>query len=290
MNDQTLARETALDAPTMPGSPTARTILRFGIASTVGLFLVLSLFLAGRRFGGAFDQPLSSPTMLALGIGIAALAGCLRAAWPRATQAPAVAAAAWARLLMPSLAVFLCCYALSLPGSAQWAVALLWFLVVCEEGAWWLAGSPPLPIGRHGTSTNNRSPQMADSNDHQLQSQLDLSGDVDNDVTSDVTQQVTRMRDEDGSELVFGQARAEFVAGERSHSVHLAFCPPLSVNPRITVMHAGGPSAAITVAQAESFGARFDVRLAATARQPESVMIEFEARCEAANQAADATS
>ena len=55
-------------------------------------------------------------------------------------------------------------------------------------------------------------------------------------------------------------------------------------NPRITVMQAIGPPAAITVAQAEAFGARFDIRLASTARQPESVMIEFEARCFAAGE------
>ena len=82
----------------------------------------------------------------------------------------------------------------------------------------------------------------------------------------------------------FGRARAEFTPGERSQIIHLAFCPPLPGDPRITVSHAGGPSATITIAQAETFGARFDIRLAATARQSESVMIEFEVRCLAASE------
>ena len=266
MNDHTLA------AAVGRSSPRSQAILRFGVASTVGLLLILCLFLAGRRFGGAFDQPLSSPIMLLLGIGIAALAGCLRSAWPRGANTLASVSSV-ARLLLPSVAVFLFCYALSLPGSVPWTVALLWFLVVSEEGAWWLADSLALQAGQQRQATANRSTLVSDSNDNQPR--LDLTSEV----ASDMTQQMTRMRDAKGSELVFGQTRAEFTPGERSQIIHLAFCPPLASDPYITVRHAGGPSAAITIAQAETFGARFDIRLAATARQLESVMIEFETRC-----------
>ncbi|MDP6468328.1 MAG: hypothetical protein QF918_11345 [Pirellulaceae bacterium] len=270
MNDHTLAGA--------PGrcSPPAQAILRFGVASTVGLLLILCLFLAGRRFGGAFDQPLGSLTMLLLGLLIAALAGCLRSAWPRAENTHA-SVSSLARLLLPSLAVFLFCYALSLPGSAPWALALMWFLVVSEEGAWWLADSLALQTGRQRTAVVNRSALV--SNSHDNQPRLDPTSVV----ASDVTQQITRMRDAEGSDLVFGQARAEFTPGERSQIIHLAFCPPLADSPRITVMQADGPSAVITIAQAETFGARFDILLGATARQAESVMIEFEARCLAAS-------
>ncbi len=272
MNDHTLA------SPPGRCSPPLQTILRFGIGSTVGLFLILCLFLAGRRLGGAFDQPLSSPTILLLGIGMAALAGCLRAAWPRSQHALA-SVSSWARLLLPSVVVFLFCYALSLPGSAPWAVAVLWFLVVIEEGAWWLADLLALRAGRQNSVQANGSVLVSDS--HANQTRLDLRSEV----GSEVTQQMTRMRDAEGSDLVFGRLRAEFTSGARSKVIHLAFCPPLAGNPRITVMQAGGPTAAITVAQAESFGVRFDIRLASTARQPESVMIEFEARCVTASEA-----
>jgi hypothetical protein len=275
MNDHTLATAAGRS------SPAVQTIVRFALASTVGLFLMLCLFLTSRRLGGAFDQPLNSPTILFLGIGMAALAGGLRFAWPRSQQ-PFASVSSWARLLLPSVAVFLFCYSLSLPGSAPWAVAFLWFLVVIEEGAWWLADLLTLQATHKNTIRANGSALVTASSGNQTP--LDLTSEVDSEVDSDVTQQMTRMRDAEGCDLVFGQARAEFTPGARSQIIHLAFCPPLSGSPQITVMQSGGPEAAITVAQAESFGARFDIRLASTARQPESVMIEFEARCVAASE------
>lgn len=284
MIHHTFAGSPGSGSPAARPAPPAWVMLRLAVASSAGLLLVLGLFLAGRRLGGAFDQPLSWPAMLALGAGITALACCLRAAWPRAADGPA-AVSGWVRLLLPSAVMFLFCYALSLPGSAPWAVALLWFLVVCEEGAWWLAGSPALTTGwRHGPAATASpaaatvSPAAADATGH-----ASRPGPT-HEARGDVTQQMTRVRDSQGRERVFGQARAEFVSGERSQSIHLAFCPPLDGNPRITARHAGGHAAAITVAQAESFGARFDVRLAGTARQAEHVMIEFEARSKTASE------
>jgi hypothetical protein len=138
-------------------SPLLQAILRFGVASTTGLLLIACLFLAGRRLGGAFDQPLSSPSLLFLGLAVLALAGCLRTVWPRVSHARNFAAS-WARLLLPSLAVFLFCFSLTLPGSAPWAVGLLWFLVVCAEGAWWLANSFSLPSGRQRVTTARPTP------------------------------------------------------------------------------------------------------------------------------------
>jgi hypothetical protein len=275
MNERTLAG--------VPGRSfqLAQAMLWFGIASTIGLFLILCLFLAARRFGGAFDQPLNAPTLLLLGIGVAALAVSLRSVWPRSKQTFA-SVSSWVRLLLPSVVVFLFCYALSLPGSAVWSVALLWFLVVVEEGVWWVADLLALQTGRGRTSNTNRSILLSASPADQTRQ------DMTNQFGRDVTQRMTRTRSAAGGDLIVGQARADFTAGARSQIIHLAFCPPLAGSPRITVKQAGGPLAAITVAQGESFGARFDIRLASTARQPESVMIEYEARCVAAGEPSDA--
>ena len=152
MNDHTLSASTPGSSRTL-GSPRTQSILQFGAASTVGLLLILCLFLAGRRFGGAFDQPLNSPTMLLLGIGMAAVAAGLRTAWPRSANA---SISTWARLLLPTVAVLSFCYALSLPGSVPWAVALLWFLVVSEEGAWWLADAHAYQAGRKRNPKSGR--------------------------------------------------------------------------------------------------------------------------------------
>lgn len=275
MNERTLAGVQGRS------SQLAQAMLWFGVASTIGLFLILCLFLAARRFGGAFDQPLNAPALLLLGIGVAALAACLRSAWPRSRQTFA-SVSSWFRLLLPSVVVFLFCYALSLPGSAAWSVALLWFLVVIAEGVWWLSELLVLQTVRRRTSNTIRSSLVSASPADQTRQ------DMANQVGSDVTQQMTRTRSAAGGDLVFGQARADFTVGARSQIVHLAFCPPLAGSPRITVKQAGGPQAAITVAQGESFGARFDIRLASTARQPESVMIEYEARFVAAGKPSNA--
>jgi len=274
MNNHTLARSRRRNI----ASPQA--IHRIGIVTTVVLVLVLCLFLAGRRLGGAFHQPLTSTTMLLLGISFSAMAGFFRTVWTR-TGGTHVMATTWCRLLLPSLAVFLFCYAISLPGSAPWAVALLWFIVVSEEGAWWLAESFALRGARQRTATSRAETHEAEK--AVALHSVDLTRDLTSDDARNVVQQMTRTRDQAGNEFVFGQARVEFLSGERSQSIHLAFCPPLAEHPRVSAEHAGGTPAAITVAQAEPFGARFDVRLSATARQQESVMIEFEARCEAAD-------
>ena len=120
--------------------PLPRMMRGVGVVTTVCLLLMLTIFLAGRRMGGAFHHPLHPATLLLLGIGCAALAAGLRMTWPH-TANSRFSGARFARLALPSAVVFLFCFALSLPGSTPWAVALLWFVAVSEEGAWWVADS-----------------------------------------------------------------------------------------------------------------------------------------------------
>ena len=75
-----------------------------------------------------------------------------------------------------------------------------------------------------------------------------------------------------------GWLRLSFAAGQRTGSVHVAFCPPLRVTPEMEVEQIEGPEARIKTAQVLPYGARFDLKLAAAAEQPTTVLLQFTAR------------
>ncbi|HEY1784504.1 MAG TPA: hypothetical protein VGG30_03110 [Pirellulales bacterium] len=90
-----------------------------------------------------------------------------------------------------------------------------------------------------------------------------------------VVQQLVRRRDPGEAESLRGSVRADFVAGQRMASAHVAICPPFIAQPRCQVAVAAGPSAEVRVASALPFGVRFEIKLAQAASQPASVVIEF---------------
>ncbi len=285
----------------------ARAIVRACVASTACVLLVVSVLVLARRLDGALVQPLPAGTLPVIGITLVGLASGLRVAWPRPQQGsrPLVG---WSRLLLPSAALTALSYALSVPGSSPWSVGFLWLLVVGSEASWWwhgvLAGPnsrqspsslrrPPesrlakntaVPANRAQTEPNTAASQPAFHDEADPLRGSSAPGDtagklpVDEGLAATLTQQMTRLRNPDGSDLIFGEARAEFAVGERSRSLHLAFCPPLVRQPDVSVMQADGPAAAINVVQAEPYGARVDLRLAAATQEPAHVMVEFEVR------------
>ena len=100
---------------------------------------------------------------------------------------------------------------------------------------------------------------------------------VDETLDANVLQQLTRIRDEAGVETIFGTLRAEFAAGQRHATLHVGFCPPLAGAPTIEADPADGPDATVKVIQAFAHGARLEVRLAAPAAEPCSVLLEMTA-------------
>jgi hypothetical protein len=66
-------------------------------------------------------------------------------------------------------------------------------------------------------------------------------------------------------------------AGERSASVHLAFCPPFARAPRVELVQSDGPAARIKTVQVLPYGARFDLGFSAPAAEGDAVLLQFSA-------------
>jgi hypothetical protein len=96
----------------------------------------------------------------------------------------------------------------------------------------------------------------------------------------EVTQQLTRSTAADGTEELAGWLRIPFAAGQRTLSVHLAFCPAFAHTPELIVEQLDGPGARIKTAQVLPYGARFDLKLHAAEEISAAVMLQFTARVE----------
>ncbi len=68
------------------------------------------------------------------------------------------------------------------------------------------------------------------------------------------------------------------MAGQRTGSLHVAFCPPFTATPELVVEQLEGPEARMKTAQLMPYGARLDLKLAAAAEEPTSVLLQFSAR------------
>lgn len=105
-------------------------------------------------------------------------------------------------------------------------------------------------------------------------------------LPADVQQQWTRSRLPDGSEQILATLRAELAAGQRTASIHLAFCPPLAEVPELEFEQVDGPDARIQQGELFRHGARLDVRLAEPAATACSVVIELAALAAASTEQA----
>jgi hypothetical protein len=69
-------------------------------------------------------------------------------------------------------------------------------------------------------------------------------------------------------------------AGQRSSSVHVAFCPPFARTPKVALQQLDGPPARIRTVQLLPYGVRFDLKLAAVSEAAQSLLLEFSAQSE----------
>ena len=92
-----------------------------------------------------------------------------------------------------------------------------------------------------------------------------------------VDQQLVRSHAAD-SDVLSGFVRVGFLQGQRTGSVHVAFCPPFTKTPDLTVEQLDGPDARIKTAALLPYGVRLDLKLAAEADEPTSVLLQFEVR------------
>ena len=94
----------------------------------------------------------------------------------------------------------------------------------------------------------------------------------------DITQQLVRSRSADGSEILSGWVRVSLAAGQRTASVHVAFCPPFARTPILTVDQIAGPPGRVKTIQLLPYGTRFDLKLPQSNEKPSSVLLQFSAQ------------
>ena len=231
------------------------------LLSLLGLAAVM---LVWRRLAGALHEPLELPAMAITACVLAAAGPSIRLLWAGilwpGRQARHASGCSWHDrliLLAPTVAILAVGFSLSVPGTSAAGLAVLWSLIAAEE-----IYSLVLHISFRSPATIVARPVAVPPHD-----------------TADgvVTQQLVRVTDRGGAESMSGLLRANFLAGQRTATVHVAFCPPFSAMPKMEVEQVDGPSGKIKIVQLLPYGARFDIKLLENAEEPLDVSLRFSA-------------
>jgi hypothetical protein len=273
--------------------PPLTSLLRWTVAASAMLLFLMSIVLLARRAAGALREPLAAPELLAAGAVLAIAAACLRLLGQAAEAAAGSSGAdRWWRAL-PTVALVVVGVSLSArpPAVPVWALLSFWAMLAVEEGGWWLVlrrrgpwasrpggdqaggrattrsggiGAPLQAGARHGGTTAGAA--------------RDVEAAAAEPLPPGVSQQITRARLDDGVEVLHGLLRGDFAPGQRSQSLHVAFCPPLERTPEIKVEQIEGPRASLKVGEVQSYGARMDLRLPTASSHPVSVLVRLDVR------------
>ncbi len=300
-------------------NPAVARLLHTLTMATMIMLSLLALWLLVRRIGGQLQQPLSAIALACVAGILASIVAWLRFVWyhtsPRLDRWKSRSALVWS---FPSAVILVLAIALSIAGTSTAGLLVFWSILLATEGAWWwfawrqlrsLAGPPhpdepsatgagrnastlqPLAVEDHQQGSASASITEPHSGDSPLLNssiasldgeELDLvtQGDESDDpLSDDVSQQITRTFAESEKDTVTGLLRARFVPNARSRSLHVAFCPSMLRSPKVTVIQLSGPRARIKVVDPQSFGLRFDVRLAKANLEEQEVLLHFEACC-----------
>ena len=214
----------------------------------LGFAAVLVLFLMARRLAGALSELLPPVMLLATAmIGLCWLIA-VRASLERIASSNTTVLSRMLALHPPVLLVVLA-VACSYPGGriVDWIV---WLPAI--GASWWL-------------SRRRSHPARCSSPTFPVEERSDQ-----------VLQQLTRARTAEGREVVSGTLTAEFAPGERSVTLHAAFCPPFERLPHVEAV-ADDDAATVKLAQVLHNGVRLDVRLAKPATLRREVCVELSA-------------
>jgi hypothetical protein len=252
---------------------------------TTSLLLVAG-WLCFRRLAGQMVQPLGFGALLAVGLTLAGIVSAVRMTeyrigWRRAGH-DWLARTHW---VVPSAAMWLGAFALTLPGTATVAVAALWICVILNEVVWlwfWQHNRTARAMAPTGAVRSEPAtvPVFARRPGHDIVDRpTEPIDDGELQLPNEVSQQITRTQTGSQGDTLAGLLRAVFQPGERSRYLHVAICPPMAGRPNVDVVQLSGPSTRVKAAEIQSFGVRFDLRLLSTSTREESVLIHFEASC-----------
>jgi hypothetical protein len=94
---------------------------------------------------------------------------------------------------------------------------------------------------------------------------------------ADVLQQLTLRTTAEGGQELSGWLRLGLAAGQRTGSLHVAFCPSFREVPQVQAEAVSGPDCRVKAAQVLPYGARLDVKLGEGADEAQSVLVWFHA-------------
>lgn len=264
---------------------------RWSAAATVALLGLVAVLIGWRRLAGALDEPLPPLPLLLTGALLAVAGVGVRLAWQSTRQRDCRRQANLSMWLSCSACLLAIAVAVSLPRDDWWVAAGFWALLVIEETWAWRpavwrrtrrdapATPAPPPDPPRTASPEVLSPEPPVQPPVEPQPDPPAATPVATPAEG-VLQQLTRSRAADGSERLSGWLRAPFLAGQRTASVHVAFCPPFAAIPELSVKQIAGPPARVKTAQLLPQGVRLDLKLASSAEEPHDVALQFSARSE----------
>jgi hypothetical protein len=227
-------------------------------------------------------RPPATPASLAVLVTLILLASALLHRLMERTRFPAVGH--WILALCPLLVAF----SITCGPMAMASKVVIWGTTFAAESIWIYR----LLYGRRGACRQSGNPQPAV--DRQPSSPVSLSAtapgagvpgsetasgllagtDESRDLADAVVQQTTRLRTASGDQIT-GILRAFLLAEQRSETLHVSFCPPLTAIPEIVVEQLAGPPATVKVAEVQTYGARFEMRMNGAPRQPVMVTLRW---------------
>ena len=231
--------------------------------------MIVAMTLLGRRLLGEL-QPLTPTSLLVAGVMMVTLATAWRLGWTR--RAYYRPWHLWLGWLGP-MAMLLCgAMALSVPGSSGWALLALWSLIVGVE-----AGTAHL----YWRSLRQRNIAVARPLDHWEVDEVDEEEPA-TALPPGISQQLTRQVTE-GVEALTCLLRVTFAVGEQTHTVHVAFCPPLEGELTAHCAQIDGAASEIKITLVETFGARLDVKRRGPLSLSDEAVVLLEVRGTTAN-------
>jgi MFS family permease len=245
--------------------------IRGSIAALLCVVLAFAaVFLFARCLAGALNQPLSAATLVGVGIAAALTAEAVRLLDRQSNRHSTAKLSSAARQWLPRLALPMIALSVSAPGSSKFGLALLWLTIVGQEYVSW----KKRPISRPGNPPYRALGSAAGTLFDESRRLPERSPPADW-LNPAVAQQIAHRRSAEGSAIVEGWVRANFVADQRTAIVHVAFCPPFPDTPQIDVEPVNGPACDIRPTLVLPWGVRWEVRLVEPAAEAASVVLEF---------------
>lgn len=271
-------------------TPVLRHAAQAAAQALLSLLIALAMVMVLRRLSGAFVQPPSALTLVFVAITLVAVAAAARVmllgsvgrtvyfvlstqnsvritrhrAHAISTVSPSVKSTDRLIFILPGLAAVVLLAALTMIGTPPLAIAFAWFVLIGTEGLSWLAACGPAPACRTGEP-------RAVSNRIAIEESTD---EPETELPAGLVQQLTRVRD-NGRESIHAVLLAEIPPGDRQTAIHLAFCPPLDQKPELTAHALDADDADVRITQAETFGARIELRLPAVAAKRRTALVEL---------------